>query len=155
MLQCFSGLYALFDKSSQKKPNNIHWPACHVKQLLLLRYLYLIDQNTNQGGPWGHGSLQTASEATEVRFDLRFNTSNLNYPDIYVHLTWNSLFSGLWGHSDLHMASEVTSDLEFELSDLKNLGSSASLASFVLYSTKCPEGRRQNRLVDSHCFACS
>ena len=59
----------------------------------------------------------------------------------------------------LPVASEVTSDLEFELSGLKNLGSSASLASFVLYSTKCPEerkeGRRQNRLVDSHCFACS
>ena len=43
------------------------------------------------------------------------------------------------------MASEVTSDLEFELSGLKNLGSSASLASFVLYSTKCPEERKEGR----------
>ena len=42
----------------------------------------------------------------------------------------------------LPVASEVTSDIKFELSGLNNLCSSASLASFVLYSTKCPEGRK-------------
>ena len=48
----------------------------------------------------------------------------------------------------LPVASEVTSDLEFELSGLNNLCSSASLASFVLYSTKCPEERKKGRKVE-------
>ena len=32
------------------------------------------------GSLWGHGSLRTASIASEVKFDLRFETSNLIYP---------------------------------------------------------------------------
>ena len=70
------------------------------------------------GNLWGHGDLQSASEAMEIKFDLRFDSNNLNYPAIYVHVGWNSLFGGLWGHGGLHMTSEVTSDLKFELSDL-------------------------------------
>ena len=65
--------------------------------------------------------------ALDVKFDLRFDSINLNYPDIYVHIAWNSLFGDLRGHSGLHMTSEVTSDLKFELSGLNNLCSSVFL----------------------------
>ena len=38
------------------------------------------------GGLGGHGGLQMASIISEVKFDLRFATSNLKYPDINVHI---------------------------------------------------------------------
>ena len=32
---------------------------------------------------------------SEVKFDLRFDSSNPNYPGIYVHIAWNSHYGGL------------------------------------------------------------
>ena len=68
------------------------------------------------GGFWGHGSLKMASMASEFKFDLRFEVSNLNYPGIDVHVASNSHFGGLWGHGSLKtasMASEFKFDLKF------------------------------------------
>ena len=87
--------------------------------------------NSHFGGLWGHSSLQTASEESkesEVTFDLRFEIINLNYPGMHVHVAPNSHFGGLWGHGGLQMTSEDTSEVRFELSDLNNLCSHASLA---------------------------
>ena len=70
----------------------------------------------------------------EVRFDLRFNTSNLNYPGIYVHIAWKSFFGGLGGHSGLHMTSEVTSEIKLIFSDLNTLCSSVFMVSECLFS---------------------
>ena len=36
-----------------------------------------------------------ASMASEFKFDLRFEISNLNYPGIIVHVASNSHFGGL------------------------------------------------------------
>ena len=66
--------------------------------------------------------------ASEVKFDLRFDASNPNYPGIYMHIAWNSHYGGIRGHSGLHMTSEDTFDLKFELSGLNYLCSSISLA---------------------------
>ena len=86
---------------------------------------------------------KTALEAFEDKIDLRFDTSNLNYPGIYVHIAWNSHLDGLRGHSGLQMTSEVNLDLKFELSGLNNQCSSACLASKWLYFTKY--GRKKER----------
>ena len=110
----------------------------------LLRYLYYwLAQNSNSGDLWGHGNLQTASEASEVASDLKFDISNLNYPGIHVHITYNSHFGGLWGHSGLNMTSEVTSDLKFDFCSLNNQCSSASLASIVLYLTNLARRKKE------------
>ena len=83
-------------------------------------YLH-IAYNSHFGGLRGHSSLQNASMASEVTFDLRFEISNPNYPGIFMHVAPNSHFGGLRGHGGLKTASEVTSDLKFELSDLNYL----------------------------------
>ena len=62
----------------------------------------------------GHCSLQTA---LEVRTDLRFEISDLNYLHIHVHIAymvWN-FFDSLGGLYSLQTASEVRSDLRFEI----------------------------------------
>ena len=59
--------------------------------------------------------------ASELKFDLRFEIINLNYPGIIVHVASNSQFGGLGGHGGLQTASEVASGLIIELSDLNNL----------------------------------
>ena len=79
--------------------------------------------------------LQTASE---VQFDLRFETSNLDYPGIHVHIASKRHLGGLRGRGGLQMTSEVTSGLVFELSDLDNLCSHVSLASNCHYSPNFP-----------------
>ena len=38
---------------------------------------------------------QMASMASEFKFDLKFEISNLNYPSIIVHVASNSHFGGL------------------------------------------------------------
>ena len=65
---------------------------------------------------------QTTSITSEIKFDVKFVISNLNYHEIHVHISPNSLFGGL------QMTLEVTSDLKFELSGLNNPCFSASLA---------------------------
>ena len=87
------------------------------------------------GGLWGHGDLETASMASDVNFNLRFEISNLNYPGNYVYVVLNTLFGCLRGHEGLQMTSEVATDLKFEISGLNNPCSSASLASIVFYLT--------------------
>ena len=59
--------------------------------------------------------------ASEVKSDLRFEISDLNYPYIHVHiLPFKSQFLDLRGHCRLQTALEVQSDLGFEISDPKN-----------------------------------
>ena len=62
-----------------------------------------------------------ASIASEVKFNLGFEISNLNYPGIHVHVAPNSHFGGLGGHGGLQTTSEVTSGLKIKLSDLNYL----------------------------------
>ena len=82
--------------------------------------------NCHLGGLWGHGGLQTASE---VKFELRFEISILNYPGIHVYIAFNNHFGDLWGHGGLQTASEVTSGLRIKLSDLNYLCPHVFLAS--------------------------
>ena len=59
-----------------------------------------------------------------MRSDLRIELNDLNYPDIHVHVAYNSHFGGPWGHGGLQKPSEVmvTSQVvKFELSDLNYL----------------------------------
>ena len=56
--------------------------------------------------------------ASEVRSDLIIELSDLKYPDMYVHIVYDSHFGGLWRHGGLHTASEVNSDFRIKLSDL-------------------------------------
>ena len=67
--------------------------------------------NNHFGGLWGHGNLQTASMASDINFDLRFEISNLHYPGNYVHVAFNNHFGDLWGHDSLQMTSEIALDL--------------------------------------------
>ena len=90
-----------------------------------------------------HCDHQTASMASDIIFNLRFETSNLNYPGNYVHVVLNTLFGGLRGHEGLQMTSEVATDLKFEISGLNNPCSSASLASIVLCLTNL-DGKKPN-----------
>ena len=73
-----------------------------------------IAYNSYLSGLWGHDGLQTASMASEVKFDLRFEISDLNYPDIYAHVASNSHLSGPWGQGSLQTAS-MTSKVKFAL----------------------------------------
>ena len=81
--------------------------------------------------------------ASDINFNLRFETSNLNYPGNYVHVVLNTLFGGLRGHEGLQMTSEVATDLKFELSGLNNPCSNASMASKVLYLTNLDKSSRK------------
>ena len=70
--------------------------------------------------------------ASEVKFDLRIEISNLNYHGIYVHVASNYHFGGLWGHGGLKtssMASELKFDLTFEISNLNYPGIIVHMAS--------------------------
>ena len=58
--------------------------------------------------------------ASGVKFSTRLEISDLNYPEIHVHIAHNSHFHGL-DHCSLVTASEVRSDLRIELSDLNYL----------------------------------
>ena len=55
---------------------------------------------------------------SEVKLDLRFEISNLDYPGIHVHVASNSHIVDLWGHDSLQTASEFAYGLKIELSDL-------------------------------------
>ena len=61
-------------------------------------------------GPWD--SRATMVMAPEVQFDFEIELSDLDYPDIHVHVASNQHlnFGGLRGHGDLQTDSEVTSD---------------------------------------------
>ena len=54
-----------------------------------------IAYNSHLGAIWHCDGLQMASMASEVKFDQRFEISNLNYTDIYVHIYSNSFLGGL------------------------------------------------------------
>ena len=62
-----------------------------------------------------------ASMTSEVKFDLRFEISNLNYHGNNVHAASNSHIVDLIGHGSLQTALEVVSGLRMELSDLNYL----------------------------------
>ena len=49
--------------------------------------------NSYLAGLGGYSNLPTASMAIKVKFDLRFDTRNLSYIGIYVHISWNSHYS--------------------------------------------------------------
>ena len=59
--------------------------------------------------------------APELRSDLRFEISDLDYLHIHVHLAYRDPFDSLGGHYSLQTASEVRSDFRFDISDLKYL----------------------------------
>ena len=61
----------------------------------------------------GHYSLKTASE---VKYDIRFYISDLNY--MYILLLCSTLMASRVGTAS-KTASEAKSDLRFEISDLK------------------------------------
>ena len=66
-----------------------------------------------------------ASVALKVTFDIIFDTSNPDYPGIYMHIAWNSYFGDLRGHSGLQTAAvalEVKFDIRFEKRNLKYPG---------------------------------
>ena len=73
------------------------------------------------GGLGGCYDLQTA---LEVRSDLRFEISDLDYLYIHVHIAYIGPFDSLGGYYslgglyNLQIASEIRSDLRFEISDL-------------------------------------
>ena len=71
---------------------------------------------------------------SEVKFNLRFEISNLDYSGIHVHVASYSHIVDLQGYGSLQIASEVTYGLGIELSDLNYLCNYASLASTCLYS---------------------
>ena len=60
-----------------------------------------------------------ASMFSEVKFDPRFETSNLKYPDIHVHIASGGHLGGLWGLGGLQMTSEVIFDNKIEVCNLK------------------------------------
>ena len=64
---------------------------------------------------FAHCGLQMA---TDVGVDRKVELSDLNYPDIKVHIASKSHFHDLRGHCGLQMTSEVKFDLGFEVSDL-------------------------------------
>ena len=70
---------------------------------------------------------------SEVKFDLRFEISNLDYPGIHVHVASNSHIMDLRGHDSLQTASEFAYGLGIELSYLYYLCKQASLACNCLY----------------------
>ena len=62
---------------------------------------------------------------SKVKFDLRFELSNLNHHGIDVYIASKSLMGGFCGHGGLQMASipsKVKSDLTFEISNLNYPG---------------------------------
>ena len=63
-----------------------------------------------------------ASKISEVKLDLRFEMSNLQYHGIHVHIASDSHLGGF------QMTSDVKADLKIELSDLNYLCSNAYLA---------------------------
>ena len=97
---------------------------------------------------WGHVGLQTAFLASEVKFDLRFEISNLIYPGIRVHVASNVHFGGLWGCDSLQMTSEDTYDLIFELIDPNYL------CWHVFLACKCYQIQFDRRPKMTHWPAC-
>ena len=67
--------------------------------------------------------------APKARFDLIFETSNLDYPGIHVHIASNSHFDCLLGHGGPQTAPEVQFDLRFETSNLDYPGINVHIAS--------------------------
>ena len=57
-----------------------------------------------------------ASKISDVKFDLRFDTSNFKYTDIHVHIASGGHLGGLRGLGGLQMTSEVnlTSEVIFD-----------------------------------------
>ena len=82
--------------------------------------------------------------APEVQFDFGIELSDLDYPDIHIHIASNKHlnFGGHGGHGNLQTATEVTSDLKIQLSDLDYLCSHVSLASKGLHELNDMRRRR-------------
>ena len=74
-----------------------------------------------------------AALTSEVKFDLRFELSNFDYPGIHVHVAYNCYFVDLGGHGSLQTASEFTNDLGIELSDINYICCHIFLASICLH----------------------
>ena len=49
---------------------------------------------------------------SEVKADHRIELSDLNYPDINMHVASGGQFGGPWGHGGLQMTSEDISDFK-------------------------------------------
>ena len=84
-----------------------------------------------------------AAMTSEVKFDLRFELSNLDYPSIHVHVASNCHIVDLRGHGSLQTASEVTNDLGIELSDLNYICCYVFLASICLHNLNDTEEEKE------------
>ena len=65
------------------------------------------------------------AKASWVKFNPIFEISDLNYPEIHVHIAFSSHFGALPGHCSLRMASvasEAKFDFIFEISNLNYPG---------------------------------
>ena len=69
---------------------------------------------------------------------LRFETSNLNYPGIHMHVASENHFHGLRDSSGLQMTSEAMFEVRFELSGLNYVRSYDCLASNCHHSQNVP-----------------
>ena len=69
-------------------------------------------------GKWPYRPAATRT-ASEVKYDLGCEISDLNYPSIHVHISYTGIgpFGGLWGRYSHQTALEVKS----EISDLNYL----------------------------------
>ena len=72
-----------------------------------------------------------ASMISEVKFDLRLETSSLKHPDIHGHIASDGHLGGLGGYGGHKMNSEVKADLKIELSDLNYLCSQGRMIEIV------------------------
>ena len=71
-----------------------------------------------------------AMVASEVRYELVSEISNISHPVIYVHI---ASYDGLGGHRWPRAASEVKFDLRIQIRDLNYIHNHVFLASICLH----------------------
>ena len=59
---------------------------------------------------WGHGNLMTTSKASEIKFDLRFEISNLIYPENYAYVACKDPHEQNQTHESTHAQETAPSD---------------------------------------------
>ena len=86
-----------------------------------------------------------AALTSEVKSDLIFELSNLDYPGIHVHVASNCHFVDLGGHGSVQTASEVTNDLGIELINLNYICCHIFLASICLHILNDTEEKEEEK----------
>ena len=96
----------------------------------------------------GNGPIERASEA---KFALRFEISDLNFLHFQVHIAYMSPFCWLW---DLLTASKVKSDLVFEINDLNYICESGVKASLLFKYPLCHQEKEMTNMTPWLCSHC-